>query len=557
MRLMIRFWRIFWGIMPPIGMMIRDYHLSLIAGEGFDWNHPRRRRRARRLVRRFASLGPTFIKLAQVLAARADLFPGIYLEELRQLHDHVPPMANRRVLRQLESSTGRSVSETFDEFGTEPIASASLGQVHRAVYQGNTVAVKVLKPGIRELVDKDLRVVAWVFSLASLFFQNNQLNSLITIYEQFSRTIHEEMDFELEAEHVRSFQAQYADDDRVRIPAVFDELSTREVLVLEWMEGTKISDVEAVKAAGHDIPDLIDRLVGVFAEQILRRGTFHADPHPGNIFVNESGQLCLLDFGLVVHIPDDVRMKYMQAVMAAVQRDSDQLASLAFDLGAVGTDVNTVVLRQAVHRLMEISLRDDLGPIQMQRIVHKIMQVFYDFPLQLPGDLVYVVKTMSLVEGLGALYQPGYNLMKDARDTWARILAPELERMTDSVVDRVTGEAKAVWDLYGDTKAVMSAVAREELSVRVYRGDLAELQRVIGYAVRRLVASLTVVSIWATGAIVFSNTGNWWVLSTSALIGIIGLGLIFLMPNVPKLPRIVIPNRGPASTTKPPSKPSA
>lgn len=544
MKLFFRFWRIFWGIVPPIGIMIRDHHRSLILGDSFDWDHPKRRRRAKQLVDKFAELGPTFIKLAQVLAARADLFPGIYLEELRQLHDRVPPLRTKIILRQFRKAVGREASEVFDDFDSESIASASLGQVHRAVYQGNSVAVKVLKPNIRETVDKDIRIIAWVFSVATVFFQNNQLNSLITVYEQFSTTIHEEMDLDHEAQNIRDFRQRYKNDERVLIPDVIDELSSREVLVLEWMDGVKISDVDAVRAAGHDIPALLDRLVTVFAEQILRDANFHADPHPGNILINERGQLCLLDFGLVVALSEEVRKKYLRGVIAVVQRDPETLVKVAYELGAVSCGANAVVMRQVAERLMQIPLRDDLGPVQMQRIAMQVMQVFYEFPLQLPGELVYVAKTMGLVEGLATLYQPGYNLLRDARESLARILEPELAAIHDSVAERIVNEGKAAWGLYEDAKAIMHAFAREELSVRVCRGDIGEFRRMVGYSVRRLIAAIFFFGVWITGAIVYLNSGFWWALVGGAVIGMTGIVLAFIMPNTPKLPRIILPQRG-------------
>lgn len=543
MSLIFRFWRIFFGLVPPIGMMIRDYHLSLTAGKGFDWQHPKRRRRAKRLVKRFANLGPTFIKLAQVLAARADLFPGIYLEELRQLHDRVPPMANRRIMRQFRRATGHDACEVFDRFEKDSIASASLGQVHRAEYRGQTVAVKILKPDIRDLVEKDLRVLAWVFSVATLFWQSNPLRSLIVMYEEFSRTIHEEMDFSLEAEHIRYFKRLYADNDRVVIPAVVDDLSNRDVLVMEWIEGEKISNAKGVRAAGHDIPDLFDRLVTIFAEQIIRDGKFHADPHPGNILVDSDGRICLLDFGLVVSVPDEVRLCYLRAIVAAVSEDTQTLTRLAYELGAVRSDVNPIVLRQAMKALMNISLREDYEPVKLQRVAAEILHVFYEFPLHLPSELVYIAKTMSLIEGLGTLYEPRYNLLKDAHDTFSRIVQPDLERIQPSVTDRVVDEGKAVWELYDNTKAVMQTVARGEQSIRIYRGDIAEIQRTIGYAVRRLVFAMLMFGIWITGALVFVKTGNWWILGLCMLTGSGGLLLMFLMPNVPRLPRIVLPHR--------------
>jgi len=543
MGLFYRFWQIFWGLVPPIVMMIRDYHLSLVTGEEFNWHTPTRRRRAKNLVKKLARLGPTFIKLAQVLAARADLFPGIYLEELRQLHDAVPPTPTRRMKRQFRHVTGRTTDEVFDSFEEESLASASLGQVHRAVYRGAPVAVKILKPGIRSTVDKDLRILAAVLSLATLFFKNTQLNSLITVFYEFSRTIHEEMDFKLEAEHVAHFRARYAHDDRVVIPAVVGDISNRDVLVLEFVEGIKISDVEAIRAAGHNTAQLIDGVVRLFSEQILRDGIFHADPHPGNIFVNGQGQIGLVDFGLVVRIPEVERRKYIDAVIAAARSDYDTLVTLAFDLRLVGPEVNPLILRQAAQRLMAISLRDDLGPLQMQRIVHQIMEVFYEFPLQLPGDLVYVLKTMTLVEGLGALYQPRYNLLKDGMPTLKRLLEPELKALEGRVFDSVIQEGKEVWSLYQHLKLVMELAAREELAIRIYRGDIAEFERIVGYTVRRFIALMIIFGGGMTSGVIFVSTGLWWVLILGGSLCVLGMLGLFLLPNVPKTPRIIYPRR--------------
>ena len=543
MRLLYRFWQIFRGLVPPIALMLRDYHLSLAMGEGFDWQTPERRKRARKLVRTFARLGPTFIKLAQVLAARADLFPSAYLDELRQLHDRVPPMSTRRITRHFRNVVGRGVDEVFDRFDPESIASASLGQVHRATYAGDAVAVKILKPGIRRTVDMDLRVLAWVFSVTTLFYQSPRLNSLITIFEQFSRTIYEEMDLELEASHARYFWERYAGDDRVVIPAVIEGLSNRDVLVLEFLEATKIADVDAVRAVGHDTDLLMKRLVRVFGEQVLRDGVFHADPHPGNIFVTERGQICLMDFGLVVRISDEVRRKYAEGIMAVIRKDYDTLIDVAFELRVVGHDVNPLVLRQAAQRLMAISLRDDVSAVRAQRIITEIMEVFYEFPLQLPAELVYVAKTMTLVEGFGAAFRPDYNMLKDAMPVFRELLRPELDRIKTSFADIVADEAKSAWELYTDLKFVMERAAREELVIRMYRGDLAELQRMIGYTVRRLIALVTVFGGGLTTAVVYLDTENWWVLIGGAAFTLLGMFILFIMPGTPKRPRIVIPRR--------------
>jgi len=545
MGLLYRFWQIFWGLVPPIALIIRDYHLSLIMGTEFSWHTHQRRRRARKLVATLARLGPTFIKLAQVLAARADLFPGVYLDELRELHDRVPPTPTRDIMRQFEKATGRRANAIFGSFDPVPIASASLGQVHSATYQGRRVAVKILKPRIRRVVNKDLQVIAVVFSLATLFFQNPYLNSLITIFEEFSRTIHEEMDLALEAEHIRYFRARYAGDDRVLIPEVIAELSGGDVLVMEFIEGLKISDVDGIRAAGHDVARLVDRLVEIFAEQILRDGIFHADPHPGNIFVNDQGQIGLVDFGLVLQVTREQRDKYVDVVLAAGRADYERLVEIGFELDMVSPDINPAVMREAARRIMSIGLRDDLGPLQMQRIAHQIMQVFYEFPIHLPGELVYVMKTLTLVEGLGALYQPGYNLLKDALPTLRRLVEPDLERFEQHIGDRILQEGRALLDLYQNLKYVAEVASRGELSIRIYRGDMAEIERLIGYTMRKFIILMAIFGGGMASLVLYLGTGALWVLVAGGALTLLGMFIMFIMPNTPKTPRIILPRRGP------------
>ena len=285
----------------------------------------------------------------------------------------------------------------------------------------------------------------------------------------------------------------------------------------------------------------------IFSEQILRDGVFHADPHPGNIFVNEHGQIGLVDFGLVLTIPSEDRRNYIDAVVAAARSDYDTLVDKAFELRLVGPEVNPLMLRQATKRLMSIALRDDLGPVQMQRIVHQIMEVFYEFPLQLPGDLVYVLKTMSLVEGLGATYQPRYNLLKDGLPILKRLLQPELERYEPRLWEPIVEEGKAAWNLYENAKFVLDLAAREELAIRIYRGDIDEFERIIGYMMRRLIALLIVFGGGLTCGVIFLSTGLWWVLAAGAAFSVFTMIGLLLLPNVPKTPRIIYPTRKPPS----------
>jgi predicted unusual protein kinase regulating ubiquinone biosynthesis (AarF/ABC1/UbiB family) len=547
MGLFFRFLRILLRLVPSVALMIRDYYQSLAVGRAFDWDSHARRRRARTLVRRLASLGPTYIKLAQVLAARADLFPGIYLDELRQLHDHVPAASRRVMRRHFRRITGKRPDEVFDEFTDTPIASASLGEVHEAIYHGQRVAVKILRPGIRKNVNKDIRVLSAVYSIITMFFQNPQIDSLITVFEQFSRHIHDEMDLELEAEHIRDFRKRYHDDDRVRIPEVIGDLSNRDLLVMEFIDGIKITEAEQLRDAGHDTHAIINSVLILFGEMILRHGVFHADPHPGNIFVDKQGRIVLLDFGLVLEVTERQRKDYIQTVLAVVRGDVEVLIEKAIELGTVSADTNPLILRQAARKLMTLRLRDDLGPIEFQRLAMQITDVFYEFPLHMPAELVFIFKTATLIEGIGARYQAGYNLLKDGREIVNDLLRPEIEAIDveQQVVDKVMQEGREAIDLYQNLKMVIGLAAREELAIRLYRGDIAEFERIVGYTVRRLIGMAFAFGAGITGGMIFLATGVWWPALLGGIASVGGLIALILMPNVPRTPRIVRGQRGP------------
>ena len=498
------------------------------------------------LSKRLARLGPTFIKLAQILAARADLFPGIYLDELRKLHDAVPPAPWRKMVRHFRHACGADPEEMFQGFHRKPIASASLGQVHEATYKGRRVAVKILKPGIREVVDKDLRVMALLLSLASLFYQNAQLDSLIAIFEEFNRSIYQEMDLVREAESIRYFERRYRDRALIIVPGVIGEISNRDVLVMEYVDGIKITDTEALRAAGHDTDTLIERLLKVFGEQILKDGVFHADPHPGNIFVGEKGEIILVDFGLVLEVSERQRKRYIEAMTAVVRADYDTLIRVGFELNMIGHDVNQIVLRQAAQRLMATSASATTSARwKCRRSSCKCLEVFYEFPIRLPSELVYVFKTASLIEGIGASYRKGYSVPRDSMHVIRDLLAEDLEkiRVEDELARKVVKEGRDLVSMYMNLKQILDMASREELAIRVHRRDMLDFYAIVGYTVRRMIALMSVVGTGFLSAMVFLHSGNWWVLGVGGAITALGMAGLFLLPTIPKTPRIVAPYR--------------
>lgn len=388
-------------------------------------------RRARGVVATITGLGPTFVKLAQVFASRADLIPEPYLGELGTLVDAVPPFPVARVERIIaESYDGQRVEQLFETFNRVPVAAASLGQVHRATYHGRDVAVKILRPGIERIIARDLAAARRILGWLNRRWQHPHALGLLAVVEEFSARIHEELDFRLEAEFAEEIGHNFASNRNVVIPGVVHEMTRQRVLVLDFIDGTRIDKLER----GHvNVKSLVQTLVEVYVQMMLVDGLFHADPHPGNLMVTDDGRLVLLDFGMVVRVPQATRAVLTRTVLAAVRRDPDGVAAGFVALGLVipGTGDETV------HRLAELLIVNAFSKTTTQQridalLADRVMKTLYDFPIMLPRDMVYFARTAALIEGVGTKYDPYFQAIP--------IASPVVLRMRTKIL-RSVGEA--------------------------------------------------------------------------------------------------------------------
>src|SRR6516225_11726832 len=291
--------RIFVGwyrLAPFLIAFLRDRRRWILAGPPRFLSDEVHRARARKLTRTIASLGPSFIKLAQVFAIRADIIPHIYVEELSALHDQVPPFPTPEVRKRIQDELKQPLETIFDSFQGEALAAASLGQVHRAKYRGQEVIVKVLRPGVEELVATDVRVVQNLVFVLEQFIDHHIVRSTRTIIDEFSRVITEEMDFQHEADNVERFGDLFRDSDFVIIPRVYREVTTQRVLVMQFFEGFRVTEVDEVLRHNIDVERMVENLIEFYGNQLLVHGFFHADPHPGNILILTDARLVLLDY---------------------------------------------------------------------------------------------------------------------------------------------------------------------------------------------------------------------------------------------------------------------
>lgn len=360
--------------------------------------------RAARLVATIVRLGPTFVKMAQVFAARADLIPEPYLGELGKLIDQVPPMPYDAVARTINESYGRSADALFEQFEREPVAAASLGQVHRARFHGKVVAVKVLRPNVEANVAADLRAARRILRWVGTWWEHPHVKRVRVVLDEFEVRIAEEMDFRLEAAYATEIGQNFAGNRSVQVPAVVHELTRQRVLVMEFVEGTRIDRLDASRV---DVPGIVATLVELYVQMMLVDGLFHADPHPGNLMVANDGRIVLLDFGMTVRVPIETRRTLMRTSIAAIRRDPDAVAQGFRDLGLIlpGTDTATVrwlaelLITNAYSRTTTKERLDTL-------LADRVMKTLFDFPIVLPQHLVYFGRTAALIEGIGTRYDP-------------------------------------------------------------------------------------------------------------------------------------------------------
>jgi predicted unusual protein kinase regulating ubiquinone biosynthesis (AarF/ABC1/UbiB family) len=408
MRLVVILWRLL-----PIALAFwRDHRRWLLFGAPARRTTLDHERRAERLVASLAALGPTFVKMAQLFAGRADLLAPTYAKTLTSLTDQVPQVPLAEIERVIREEYGASPAELFERFDPVPIAAASLGQVHRARLDGEEVVVKVLRPGVEALVAEDVRVAQRIIAVVERWWPNPHVVGTRVVIQEFASRVAEEMDFRLEAAHAVAIGANFAGSRRIWIPRVIEPMIRRRALVLEYCPGRRVDQIDEWVAEGRVRPDrLVRDVMDLYARMMLVHGLFHADPHPGNMHVAEDGRIILLDFGMVVRVPLELRRQLVAAIFAAIRRDPDALADAFHALGLVVTGADPAVIRRLAGTLLSVAHQRNTTRERVELLADEVIAELYDWPIVLPSHLVYFARTASLIEGLGTHYDDHFNAL--------------------------------------------------------------------------------------------------------------------------------------------------
>jgi predicted unusual protein kinase regulating ubiquinone biosynthesis (AarF/ABC1/UbiB family) len=369
-------------------------------------------------------LGVLMIKLGQFLSSRADLLPERALEVLASLQDEVPAEPFEHVVAVIETELGKPVEEVFSLVERKCTAAASLGQVHKAVLAstGETVAIKIQRPNIETLVRTDLSTLRFVIWVITRFVDTTEFIDLMGVYREFRRTVFEEIDYISEAANVKHFGEMFSDDPTIYIPRVYDEYVSRRVLVLEWIDGIKINDYAALDAAGIDRLQVAERTVTAYFHQFFDEGHFHADPHPGNIFVKQNPMvegpvIAFVDFGMVGRLTSSMKRSLKDLFMGFVLRDTKALVEALMRLGFIGDGANRAAIERGLGLMMERYYGMTLGEVRnldLPEVASEVENLLYGQPFQVPAQFAFTGRAIGTLVGVATGLSPAFNFVQVA-----------------------------------------------------------------------------------------------------------------------------------------------
>ena len=394
--------------------------------------------------RALTALGPAYIKFGQILSTRPDLAGEDLAMQLRVLQDKLPPFSSNAAKASIASELGQPVENLFDEF-SEPVAAASIAQVHRARMRdtGDEVAIKVLRPGIEKAFRKDIDAFYFAAKMIELLSPSSRRLRPTDVIAHFEGVVMGELDLRLESSSASEFAANTEDDEGFQLPRVQWHLSSRRVMTLDWADGLPLGDNDALDAAGHDRTDLAQRVLQLFLSHALRDGYFHADMHQGNLKVAANGNIIAYDFGIMGHIDEYTRRVYAEILYGFIKRDYRRVAEVHFEAGYVPADQDVDEFARALRAVGEPIFGMDASSISMGSLLTYLFEVTERFGMETRTELILLQRTMVVVEGVARSLDPEINIWKVAKP------------VVESYIKQSIGPAAALRDL-GKTLAVLA-----------------------------------------------------------------------------------------------------
>lgn len=486
--------------------------------------------RPERLRLAFEELGPTFIKLGQLLSTRPDFIPPEFLNELSKLQDNVPPFPFVQVEEIFLEEFGQKPSELFYRIEEDPVAAASIGQVHRATLkEGHDVVVKVQRPDIEQVITVDLEILAHLTSLMEMYVEEMQGHKPTSVVEEFARTLSLEIDYTIEISHIQRFARQFEGNKTIYIPNVYRELSTERILTMENIKGIKASRVETLKQKGVNMPLVAERGTNLIMEQIFVHGFFHADPHPGNIFILPDNVICFIDFGMMGRLSRQNREDFTDLLLNIISRNERKVTEGVLKLTNHYAKIDSEALSRDLSSMMDRYLYLPLKELEAGKIFHNLMELVSQHKIYFKPNLYLMMKALSTAEGVGQMLDPELELIRLAEPFMRKVRTDRLRlgRIADETGITTAEYLQLIRELPDELRSILSQVRKGKMKLEFEHLGLEKLRAALDQASNRIAFAIVLASlIIGSSLIVLSGIPPKWF--DIPIIGLVG----FLMAGV-------------------------
>ncbi len=457
-----RLLRRLWQTLIPIALFFITIGIDKLTGVLKDHNHSKLR--AKQFTNLLVELGPAFIKGGQALSTRPDIIPPLVLEELSQLQDQLPGFDCKLALACIEEDLNIEIKDVFQYLEEKPISAASLGQVHKGVLiSGEKVAVKVQRPGLREQITLDLYILR---NISSWLKQNIGIirSDLVALIDELGKRVFEEMDYLNEANNAIKFKNLHAHNTKIAVPKIFKDITSRRVLTMEWIDGVKLTNLEAVQNLGIDPNEMVEIGVNCSLQQLLEHGFFHADPHPGNLLALPDGRLCYLDFGMMSEVSRKSRTGLIKAVVHLVNKKFNKLSKDFVELGFLASEVNLEPIVPAFEKIFTNALEVGVNKMDFKSVTDDMSGVMYKFPFKIPPYYALVIRSLITLEGIALSVDPNFKILGAAYPYFAKRLMEDPDPQLRKSLKEMLFDGKIiVWSRLDDL--LQTAKSNTELNL--------------------------------------------------------------------------------------------
>jgi ubiquinone biosynthesis protein len=463
---------------------------------------------AERMRLALEELGPTFIKLGQLLSTRPDVIPKAYVDEFAKLQDSVPSFSEEEVRAQVRRELRAGIEELFSSFDLQPLAAASIAQVHRArLLTGEEVAVKVRRPGVVELVESDIDVLMGLASMAERHVPGSDIYDPVGLVREFSRTIRREMDFSREGHTIERIAANFAGDHTLYFPRVYWEKSSKGVLTLEFIHGIKVNDLAALDRAGLDRPVIARNGADTFLRMVLSHGFFHGDPHPGNVFILPDNVICLLDYGMVGRLDNEMKAYLVDILMAIIDRDVDEVVALVAAMDDMVELNDPRGLKRDLSEFIDSYYEIPLKEIEVGRMLMEFFEIITTYHIRFQPDLMLLAKALVTIEGMGRELDPSFDMVEHVKPFMEKAIRERLSprHMAKEMGGHVKSIVQMAKNLPRDLKELLHRINRNKFKIDLEHRGLDYFVKELDKSINRLSFSLIIAALIVGSSIVMQT----------------------------------------------------